>query len=544
MIFFKITKKIINFLFFKGYGVKNYPKEFKYIIGYCKKKLSENQNFKIYKNLNQQKQIVKLASKKIKLNINNFDFNFSDNEDKGYLHRWSWFLNQKNNKLEKKFIESFINNWIYKYGFRTFNIRNIEWYPYNISERLANYAIFCEYKIIDKNSEILKILSKQLYFLTLNIEIYKDKMSNHALNNARAIFLFSCILNDTHLQSFSRKLILYLCERYIDKNGFFRFGSSHYQFIFTRWILEIYYFMSIYDNKNSILIKKYLNKTINACNFFLIKSGKNYSFPFFGNLSPDYTPDFSIYYIQDYLKKEKKKSISSKEWIKFQNKNQTIFFRNPMINKFDFNHAHSDFFHFVNYYKGIPIFTDLGRKNYQSLNKKYILGMSHNSILINGRGIYDDFIDNNILNRLGFKQLNKETYYFKKNKNKIKFISKITNKYLIKRIFEIKLDKFYIKDFISSKNEIGKIEIPFFIDQNIQITKIDYKNYFLKSKNIKAKLSIKSREKNISIKLDSSDKLGLAQCVSYGSEQKNKFLKIECFSKKSFNSCIKIEYLK
>ena len=450
----------------------------------------------------------------------------------------------KKNKIKKKFIETFINNWLVKHETYLADIRKIEWYPYNISERLANYAILSKNKVVDKNPLILKILTYHLYFLTLNIEIYKDKLSNHSLNNARAIFLFSSIINDVYLQNFSRKLILYLCKKFIDKNGFFKFGSSHYQFIFTKWLIEIYQFMLKFDKKNIDTIERYLKKSMSACNFFLVREGKKYSIPFFGNISPDYTPNFMIDYVKSFIEKKKINSTNSKEWIKIQNKSQIIFFRNPMINKFNFNHAHSDYFHFVNYYKGNPVMIDIGRKNYLPKNKKYILALSHNSILINGKGIFDDYVNKNIFNKLEMNQLEKEKYSIKKKKNKIECISKIKNEYFVKRIFEIKPNELIIEDFINSKRVIDKIEIPFFIDANIKIKKIDYKNYLLESKKIKATLSVNTKEKDIGIKVLSTNKLGLAQCESYGQDKKNKFLKIECFSKKSFSSSIQLRYIK
>lgn len=95
MIISQIIKKIINFLFYRNFGIKNYPREFRYIIKYCKKKILQSQNFKIEKNLLNQDCTVLLASKKIKLNTINHEIQFNDKEDEGYLHRWSWSLNQK-----------------------------------------------------------------------------------------------------------------------------------------------------------------------------------------------------------------------------------------------------------------------------------------------------------------------------------------------------------------------------------------------------------------------------------------------------------------
>ena len=45
--------------------------------------------------------------------------------------------------------------------------------------------------MIKPNLFIFCALEKQFFYLLKNIEIYKFKTSNHALNNLRAIYLFS-----------------------------------------------------------------------------------------------------------------------------------------------------------------------------------------------------------------------------------------------------------------------------------------------------------------------------------------------------------------
>ena len=90
----KVVNKIINYSYNRKYGIKNYPKEFKYIIAHCKKnKDNLDQNFK--KSVFSKKENIKLASKYIKKNSQNFwkNLKFIDNEDTGYFHRWSWALN-------------------------------------------------------------------------------------------------------------------------------------------------------------------------------------------------------------------------------------------------------------------------------------------------------------------------------------------------------------------------------------------------------------------------------------------------------------------
>ena len=63
-----------------------------------------------------------LASKTIKRNSRSFwkKNSLTDNEDIGYMHRWSWAINllyskkNKSKKQNKKYIESVINNWFFE----------------------------------------------------------------------------------------------------------------------------------------------------------------------------------------------------------------------------------------------------------------------------------------------------------------------------------------------------------------------------------------------------------------------------------------------
>ena len=123
-------------------------------------------------------------------------------------------MKKKNKK--KKYISSVINDWFFNYQDAEFNNNKIEWYPYNISERISNYVLLCELKIIKNNKSNMNHLTSQMYFLSQNIEFYKDKKSNHTLNNARAIFLLSCLSKNKIFKIFS----IYILLKSIVSNSF------------------------------------------------------------------------------------------------------------------------------------------------------------------------------------------------------------------------------------------------------------------------------------------------------------------------------------
>ncbi len=552
--------KTISYFFFRGYGPRNYPKKFKYILNFCDSDLDTTIK-KVKKKNYSQNFNIDLASRKIKKNSRSFWKNniYKDDEDLGYMHRWSWAINllysktNKSKKTKKKYIENTINNWFVEIQNSTSNKSQIEWYPYNVSERISNYVLLCEFKILKKKDIFLNHLTNQMFFLTKNIEFYKDKNSNHSLNNARAIFLLSSYTNNKIFQNFSIKLILYLCSKFIDKDGFFKFGSSHYQFVFTKWLHEIYYFGKKYKVNKIDSISKYLLKAQNACEFFLqTKQIKKITYPLFGNISPDFTPDFLINYNKYFMnskyfksiKRKKTYKINNNEWIKLSNKSQSVYFRNPMINGFEFNHAHADFFHFVNFYKGNQIFIDIGRKDYLKENKKYSYSKFHNSIILNERGFFEEFINKNVATKTGILTLNKDQYIVSKSNNKITFKINSNPKFNVKRSFELDVKSLKIISSFNVRNEDVKILMPFYINSEINISKISEKKYLLKSKFVQSILEISDKNKFTKIELIKNRKIsGVGQCKKYGQDEPLNLLRINCLGRKKFQIKLNLQFI-
>ena len=557
----KAVNRIIDYLYNRNYGPHNYPKEFKYIVKHSKESKT-NLNKKLNKSSYSKKENIKLASKYIKLNAKTFwkKLKFSDNEDEGYMHRWSWALNlvftktKLNKGLKKKYINSVINDWFVIYQNSHYDNKKIQWYPYNISERISNYVLLCELKIAKKNKFFIEHLTSQMYFLSKNIEFYKNKNSNHALNNARAIFLLSCINNNKIFKNFSLNLILFLCKKFIDKDGFFKFGSSHYQLIFSKWLVEIYYFGKKYKVKQIVILKKYLDKSLQACNHFIQQnSQKKLAYPLFGNISPDFTPEFLLNYLKTQHKKNdlslnskkfNKNINDNKEWIKLENNFQTIFFRNPLVTGFEFNHSHSDFFHFVNFYKGNPIFIDIGRKNYLKNNLDYLFSEAHNSIIINKNGIFDRHIKKNFFSKIGILDLKKENYKVIRSKDKIVFKALLKNKSIITRTFILQNKGLKIENEFKNMNQKNRINIPLFLDNEIMIKKINKSNIQLSSRFFRSSLNIDSKNNNPKMKIfNKKNYYKFKQCTSYGETKNLGLINLSFLCKDYFKTTLKLNFL-
>ena len=432
-----LKNKIVNKLLKSGYGFHNYPDNLRYI-----KKLNEKQNKKhieikpYTKDEAYTKKItIHIATRKIiqtPLLFWKSIQSLNDIEDQASAHRWIWAYQLLDSKIYTKkekidSINSLINNWFYFFGSKVIDKANVMNESYTISERLANYTILSKLGFIKKNDFHIKCLNKQLLYLTENLEFYYKKKSNHLLNNIRAIIIYSNYTKQSQYLKFANKILDKLIINFVDKDGFFKFCSSHYQFIFTKWMSDIFLFAP--TNK---LFKSIYLLNLNACNFFIVNDKNNIRIPLFGNISPDMEPKFitklifniinkkhnkgntnifSNEYIKLFLKKKLSINITNiknnNEWTKLINKKIVIYTRNPEINGFDFNHSHNDYFHFVLFYEKKPILIDSGRQSYFKKDEIYRLSKFHNSFLINNKNILDKLINPtniiNVLFRINFK---------------------------------------------------------------------------------------------------------------------------------------------
>ena len=171
----------------------------------------------------------------------------------------------------------------------------------------------------------------------------------------------------------------------IDSSGFLREGSSHYQFIVTRWILEVAFFSKkSTDVSFSNYLNEYAYKMICNCyNFLVISNQRELTMPYIGDISPDFAPDWLLFlpfsdlarqYVglenhddfrisspswnnliklddtsKEFMTKKTHQSfmnLSKSGWYKQSFKEQTIFFRCDAEAKLIPGHFHNDLLHF------------------------------------------------------------------------------------------------------------------------------------------------------------------------------------------------------
>lgn len=469
----------------------------------------------------------------IYLNIDkspNWEYNFEDEEFYFSLHRWNWLLTSIS---ENKIIPTYewgitmARSWISEMGIIPNTIASES---YSVGERIVNFLLFSR---ITKNmwgalpKDINSFILKSTEYLINNLEYYgENHTGNHLFNNARALYITSKVYNLKNLEIYSKKIITERLNALITKDGFLREGSSHYHFLFTRWVFELYLIsLEFRDIKFNTFLEDELKNLITKCNFFLI--GNNNQLPLFGDVSPDFDPEWlidipilwegirnknlnikdlngwsyifrnafktNLTHVKKIYKKEVFYKFEESGWYKLDWEKWNIIWHTKTKNcKSKATHSHQDFGSFVIYYDGKELIKDIGRLNY---NLKSELGLSstfstfHNSVLIDKMPIslfpYDSIFPNK------YSDINyKFDFYHYQDSIKVVFshdgYSRLVNKKL-KHSRSFVLTKSYL-NIIDDFNVKSRFEIDMYLYLN-NLTEYDIK--IINSKNIISKINEK-----------------------------------------------------
>ena len=338
------------------------------------------------------------------------------------LHRWNWLIYDLSKRRPTMNLQKGLDAMRYWNSKINKTNKQIADISYNISERIANGIIFIiqssKNKIIVNQlpNDITTMIRKMAFELLTKLEFHGEMTGNHILNNGRALYLYGQIFKsskfiDLALDIFKNELPILTTE-----DGYLREGSSHYQFLVTRWLKEILIIASMHNNEEVFsLVNGYYSRMVRKCEFFIVHSRKNnnLNIPLIGDISPDYYPEWLIempflksqssyeyswnniwqqkdetknnpYFNNDYTSTNQIYKRSG--WYRFEIGQAILFIHvDPLINKIYSNHAHSDAFSFVLYVSGVPILIDTGRLNYNELDTISIMASEargHNSFTV------------------------------------------------------------------------------------------------------------------------------------------------------------------
>jgi len=362
---------------------------------------------------------------------------FDDPEQTMSMHRWNWLLTELSNPRSPDSATwgvELIKSWIAAQG----SIKsNLAWNSYTVGERICNCIIFLSC-VGAKNKnvpEAIASLRDMSLYLCKNLEYRPNGVTfNHILNNGRALYYSGQFFENHVLVELSSDIIKHEITMIVDDEGFIREGSSHYQFLVTRWILEIYIIAkAVNDVLMCDILKERLPKMIKACWFLLVYNERecDWAFPLIGDVSPDFAPDWliglpwSIPTIDLYKPEIIPNPPSKKGWSKlygdievrntmpdgngifgkrsFQDYKESGWFRLDYDNIAIFwhvepegtplfpSHGHCDTGSFVMFIEGEQLLIDPGRSSYIDNNEGIsgITAAAHNQVTIDG---YDPFL--------------------------------------------------------------------------------------------------------------------------------------------------------
>ena len=279
---------IVRFL--RGFML-SYPKDIKNIanqIPIYKKNINVRES-KINHNLTR----LKLASGFMDIDQDlNWKKIFPSHEQYVSLHRWNWLLwsaSDPNSFINHEHGMDLVRSYLNEMGTLP---KSSASESYSVGERISNICLFSREKSSNWNhipEDIQDALKQKTGFLSRRLEILPKLTGNHIINNARALMLVGHSCNEILTIKLSRELLKKYLPVLIDNKGFLREGSSHYQFLFCRWLLEIRFVCEEMGDYESLdVLKKYLPNVLKACDFFII----NKKIPLLGDISPDCEPSW------------------------------------------------------------------------------------------------------------------------------------------------------------------------------------------------------------------------------------------------------------
>lgn len=170
------------------------------------------------------------------------------------------------------------------------------WETYSCCERVANFitwATFIPYEkrlsFIPENA--LAFIAEQMFFIAEHLEYYQKQTGNHILNNARALIMAGTLLKNPAAIEMGLKILEHMLPTLITHEGVLREGSSHYQLIVFKWLLDAYTYAKLsklcaHDKLH--FLSEILVKMQKLAMLFCNQQGTLQIF--IGDISPDMSP--------------------------------------------------------------------------------------------------------------------------------------------------------------------------------------------------------------------------------------------------------------
>jgi len=292
---------------------------------------------------------------------------------------------------------------------------------YSISERLSNLILLWNLRAPDAalHGELKLLMGQDADHLLAHLEYHGDAgTNNHILNNARALILAGSFLGITRFYEAGCWLLDGQLTRHVDSEGVIRECSSHYQWVITRWLVEVGCVFHSMDVERFQRLRAQLFNMLKVCDALCLGEDDAGYLPLIGDISPDFPPQLyrGMTGLGYALLGEGKEAQGTKAhvegfWSMFfvnrrvpslpvwqspdggcvrirKGKWSLIAHSDVHVTDNRSTHGHHDLFSFELAYDGIPVIVDPGRGSYlagRDLAEAGILEEWHNTILVNNK---------------------------------------------------------------------------------------------------------------------------------------------------------------
>lgn len=292
---------------------------------------------------------------------------------------------------------------------------------YSISERISNLILLWNIQEPEPSlsSDVLGMMERDAEYLLGHLEYYGEyATNNHILNNARALILAGSFQKNQKFYDAGCWLLETQLSKHVSSDGVVREASTHYQWVITRWIMEVECVFHSLDQVRFQQLRPLLKSMLDVCGAMQLGKGKKAYLPLIGDISPDFPPRlyggmtelghalvgdteqetraplttdglWSRFFIGRNKPIPERWQAADGSWVRLANNKWSLIAHADMHpDDSRATHGHHDLFSFELAFDGVPIIVDPGRKNYlagRDHEEAGILEEWHNTLLVNNK---------------------------------------------------------------------------------------------------------------------------------------------------------------
>lgn len=349
---------------------------------------------------------------------------FPDPEIRYSLHRWGWLLRDLTRdkpRIGRDEGVALMRSWVRSCS----HLRLHRSDAYSAAERIVNGTIFL-LRTGDGRipADLVAAFHRMGKEVARNLEYHGAlRTGNHVFNNARGMLFAALLAGDPDLGRLAVIILERQVTRLVTSEGFLREASSHYQFLFTRWSLEVVWVAGHFGRADlAAPVSRWLPSLLRAC-WFLVVPGPTFarwSIPLVGDISPDAPPSWLLPLLWSKLALEfyrppslpplhasdhwsslwgyesgddeltlETKANPASGWYRLVSGRLVLFiFAHTGYDRRSSNHGHEDLGSFVLFFGGEELVTDSGRLNYtgDAASGYGRAAEAHNTVCVDGLG--------------------------------------------------------------------------------------------------------------------------------------------------------------